>query len=387
MTAAEGDTAVVCPMDIAEASRLVRFARDHEINLVPTGGGTKRHWIGPSEGRTIAMDMRRLSRVVEYAPNDMTIEVEAGITLAALQETLAKNGQRLPLDPPDAGRATIGGILAANDNGPIRFANGTARDLVIGMSFIEPDGEIARSGGRVVKNVAGYDLHKLYIGSFGTLGPIATVTFKLRPVPASRRLILIHPSGAADAERIIAGLLAGATRPAILDLLNGRAATAMGWDSRLTLIVGFEENAEATAWQCDQVLGEFGGQAHDETASATLYETLCAATGGFFETGFKATMLSSQVSAFVELASEYPLRIVARAGNGVAHGICEASMDQNAWRRLIEAAVAGRGNLQIRGQTPKGLQRIGSPRRDAFLSDAVRKAFDPTNMFAPQRLA
>src|ERR687883_1494657 len=124
-----------------------------------------------------------LNRVVEYEPADLTVTVEAGMRFAELQQRLAEEGQFLALDPPAAEGATIGGVIATNASGPLRFAYGTARDLVIGTRVANPDGTLTRAGGRVVKNVAGYDLTKLYIGSLGTLGVIVELSFKLAPIP------------------------------------------------------------------------------------------------------------------------------------------------------------------------------------------------------------
>ncbi len=128
------------------------------------------------------IETNQLDRLLEHEGPDLTCHVQAGITLASLQKQLARQGQRLSLDPPDAEQSTIGGILASNASGPKRLRYGTARDLLIGLRVVQANGDIARSGGRVVKNVAGYDLNKLYIGSLGTLGIIVEANFKLHPL-------------------------------------------------------------------------------------------------------------------------------------------------------------------------------------------------------------
>jgi glycolate oxidase FAD binding subunit len=322
----------------------------------------------------------------------MTVTVEAGITLAALQAHLAKQGQRVTLDPPGGERATIGGVLATNDSGPMRLGHGTARDIVIGMSMIEPDGELIRSGGRVVKNVAGYDLHKLFIGSFGALGPIATVTLKLRPVPEARGLAVLHPRSAEEAERMIAAALAGDTRPTMIDLLNAPAWSSLQTTAHrsvahgLTLVIGFEENADAVRWQCDWIVKHIGGTALNAADSQSLYERLRDATGGAGGTSFKATMLSSLVADYLSRAGGLPIVMIARAGNGVVYGVPESDLEAKVWRELSEAATAGQGSFQIWGKLPACVEaRFGAPRADQFLSTRVREAFDPTGMFAPER--
>lgn len=387
VVAVDGDSAAVRPRNLAEARRLVAWTHERSGKLVCTGGGTKRHWLDSPQGPTLYLDTRGLNRIVEHEPNDMTVTVECGLTLAALQATLAANGQRLTLDPPQAERATIGGILSTNDSGPMRLGNGTARDLVIGMSMIRPDGEVFKSGGRVVKNVAGYDLHKLYIGGFGTLGPIATATFRLRPLPEARGLVLLHPADADDAERMVAMLLAGETRPTMIDLLNARMAGALDQPTKLTLVVGFEENVDAVRWQTTWVARHMGGSALSESDSQALYERIREAPGAPIETAFKATMLSSQVAGFVARMDQHALRIVARAGSGIVHGFCEHPLEEHIWREMLDAAAASDGNIQVRGRLPGPfVNRFGRRRGDALLSDGIRRAFDPTGMFAPERL-
>lgn len=385
-----GAVAVVRPGSLDEAGALVAFAREHAHRLVPVGGGTKRHWTGEPGGPTIEMDTRGLNRVIEYSPNDMTIIVEAGITMSGLAVELGRNGQRVTLDPPLAEKATLGGVLAANDSGPIRFGFGTARDVVIGMSVIEPDGAVIRSGGKVVKNVAGYDLHKLYIGSFGTLGPIATVTLKLRPLPEARGLVRLAPADGRDAERMIGEILAGETRPTLIELLNARAASALDLDARLLLLIGFEENVEAVQWQCERVAARLGGSILAPEEVQPVYGRLRELAGAPVETAFKATMLSSHAAAFVERADRLfqgDVRLVARAGNGVVYGLPDRMPEPSVWSELLDAAVAGEGNLQIRGRLPESSgQRFGRRRPDAHLTEAVQRAFDPAGTFAPERL-
>lgn len=156
----------------AEAGTPVRFR----------GGGTKAGWPAPAPEGTLELSTGSLDKIVEHNAGDLTAILEAGIPLAEAQAEFAKAGQMLALDPPDDG-ATIGGVIAANDSGPLRGRYGAARDLVVGMRIVLSDGTVAKSGGKVIKNVAGYDLAKLFTGSFGTLGAIAEVAVRLHPVP------------------------------------------------------------------------------------------------------------------------------------------------------------------------------------------------------------
>lgn len=175
-----GGMVIVAPGDVDQLAELLRFAQSHQLAVTPTGGGTKSDW-GHHVPASILLSMRRMAQVREHAWQDMTCTVEAGCVWNAMQAALANHGQMVALDPAWPARATVGGIIATNDSGALRIKFGGLRDLIIGMTFVLADGTIAKSGGKVVKNVAGYDLHKLLTGSFGTLGVIAEVNFRLHP--------------------------------------------------------------------------------------------------------------------------------------------------------------------------------------------------------------
>jgi FAD/FMN-containing dehydrogenase len=181
------DTITVSPANTQQVSEILRYANENGITVTPTGGATKQSWgneIQPNPTKTdIRLELTRLNRVIEHPWQDLTCTVQAGCTWQQLQQTLAKHGQFVALDPLWPERATVGGILATNDSGALRHRYGSLRDLVIGMTLVLADGTIARSGGKVVKNVAGYDLCKLVTGSFGTLAVITEATFRLHPLP------------------------------------------------------------------------------------------------------------------------------------------------------------------------------------------------------------
>jgi glycolate oxidase FAD binding subunit len=190
--------AVVEPASVEEAAEIVgETARDRKT-LLFVGGGTDLELGARPERLDVLLRTRRLDRIVEHAPSDQIAVVEAGVTLAALGRTLASAGQRLALDPPLPERATVGGVVAANAFGPRRARYGSARDLIIGISIVRADGVRASGGGKVVKNVAGFDLPKLMVGSLGTLGLIATATFRLHPIPEDSATLLSSGLRAAD---------------------------------------------------------------------------------------------------------------------------------------------------------------------------------------------
>jgi glycolate oxidase FAD binding subunit len=197
---------VASPGSTQQTADVLRLAAEHDLTVVPRGGGTTLHWGAPPAGVDLVLDTTRLSGVVEHAAGDLVAVVRAGTPLTVVQQELSSGDQQLALDSPTPG-ATVGGVIAANVSGPRRLLYGTVRDLLIGVTFVRADGVVARAGGRVVKNVAGYDFGKLLAGSFGTLGVLTRATFRLHPLPLTRRTITVRADGAATAARIAVAVL------------------------------------------------------------------------------------------------------------------------------------------------------------------------------------
>jgi glycolate oxidase FAD binding subunit len=188
----------VTPDSVAGLAAVIAELHAAESPLVLLGGGTMLDVGNPPTAADVAVCTGNLNDVTGYEPADLIITAEAGVTIAALQHTLAAHDQMLPLEVPCYERATVGGAIAANASGPLRFAFGTAKDLVMGMQFVQGDGTLVKSGGEVVKNVAGFSLHKLQVGAFGTLGAIAAATFKVYPLPkADETMLFAFESSAA----------------------------------------------------------------------------------------------------------------------------------------------------------------------------------------------
>ena len=196
---------IVEPADEKQVASVLCCANDSGFVVIPTCSGTKLNWGNPPKAADCILSLRRLNHVVEHAWADLTVTVEAGCPVAQLQHTLAEHGQRLAIDPLWPDRATVGGILATNDSGALRLAFGGLRDLIIGVTLALADGTIASSGGKVVKNVAGYDLPKLATGSLGTLGVITRAVFRLHPLPRNTRTLTIRAPDAQKAMIAIAG--------------------------------------------------------------------------------------------------------------------------------------------------------------------------------------
>jgi len=175
------------PEDEKHLAAVLSMANEAAIAVAPRGGGTKLDWGNPPKAAQLILSTARLNRIVEHAWADLTVTVEAGCTLQSLQETLAQHGQRLAIDSLWPERATVGGVLSTNDSGSLRLRFGALRDLIIGVTIALPDGTLASSGGKVVKNVAGYDLPKLVTGAYGTLGIITRAVFRLHPLPRAAK--------------------------------------------------------------------------------------------------------------------------------------------------------------------------------------------------------
>ncbi len=218
---------VARPASIEELSALLRVADEAGAAVVPWGGGTKQSLGGIPPRVDLVVSLARLNRVVEHEPADLTASFEAGIRLADANATLGTANQWIALDPPYGDRCTLGGVLAANASGPRRLRYGTARDLVLGIRVVHADGTVTKGGAKVVKNVTGYDMNKLYIGSLGTLAVIAGVTVKLYPRPAEERTWVVPFPTLDAAAALVAKVLDSHLLPTALELISPGAARAL----------------------------------------------------------------------------------------------------------------------------------------------------------------
>ena len=389
------------PSTVDELGEVVarRVGEGHAI--YPQGGGTALDFGGIPARPGVAIDLRGLDRVVDYPAADMTITVEAGITLAALRRVLAEQGQRLVLDAPQADRATLGGIYATNASGPRRFGFGRARDQIIGIRTIDAQGQPVKGGGRVVKNVAGYDLPKLLTGSMGTLGIIAELTLKVRPLPEASALAWVRFRRWSDVVQALDRLNTSGTRPVAIELLNSIAAHRVGREGDLpveewVVVVGFEDNAESVAWQLDRLTLELGRtdlvfrQGED---SASLWSALVDSQAD--DTGPLTILVNLKPSVamgFVATLDPSSWAIHAHAGNGIvrAHRQGEADLATIAPEvdRLRAEAVRLGGNLTLPRCPTSWKDRLrvwGEPRGDWAIAEKVKAALDPARVLNPGR--
>jgi glycolate oxidase FAD binding subunit len=399
----------IIPETVEQVSQAVALVNQQGLTLITRGGGSRLNLGGIPERFDVLLETTKLTRLLEHEAPDLTCHVEAGITLAELQAKLATKGQRLALDPPDAQQATIGGILASNASGPKRLRYGTARDMVIGLRVVQASGEIARSGGSVVKNVAGYDLNKLYIGSLGTLGIILEVNFKLQPIPTNERTLILTFSNAEDAMGTVIALTGSLLTPSAIELIDANAASDMADFFGLTLptngytlAVNFEGSNTSIDRQINEtrllarknealLSDDLVGRAQDEFWNIVREHTQGTIT-------CKAIVLPSKMASYLKSINqvcqkhELEAAVVAIAGNGILY-IELRPVD--ATFRLVEAIKELRGHAQeARGsmvveRCPSDLKRRisiwGEPDQNFFLMQRIKQQFDPKGTFAKGR--
>jgi glycolate oxidase FAD binding subunit len=330
------------------------------------GAGTKLRWAADA-GAARELSTTSLDRVVEHNAGDLTAVLEAGVPLARAQETFASAGQMLALDPPDAGGATIGGVVASNDSGPLRARYGGARDLVVGMRVALADGTVAKSGGKVIKNVAGYDLAKLFTGSFGSLGAILEVSVRLHPLPNATATAVGHT----HSPHLLAGGAAALTH-ARLEQLGLDVRWAAGAGMVLARFAGSTAGAQAEA--AEALLREAGLEAEVAPEDDSLWEAQRAAQRSPAGLVVKVSALQTDVSDLAEVAERFGATLVGRAGLGLY------------WLRLDEGDFAGMlAALRPRFvavvlDRPSSLPFTPPEPRDrgaALLAARVKERFDP----------
>jgi glycolate oxidase FAD binding subunit len=355
------------PADEQETASILKNANEAGLSVIPTGGGTKLDWGNPPRKVDVLLSMRRQNRVIEHAWADLTVTVEAGCTVAQLQRTLAAHGQRLAVDPLWPERATIGGILATNDSGVLRLRYGALRDLIIGVTLVLPDGTIAMSGGKVVKNVAGYDLPKLATGALGTLGVITRAVFRLYPLPLNTRTLSIAGADAAEMQRAILAILDAQLVPAAVQ-------ARFGSDRSPEVDILLEGTPAGIAAQ-ELAIKEFGQVREGSPAVWNSRETLW---GG--APVVKFAVLPSRISVAWEALARFAKGSWAAVVQATGLGYARMDGDLQGLRTAIEQDG---GSLVILGRTE--LDAWGSPGDALPLMRAVKEQLDPKGTLNPGR--
>ena len=404
--------AVVLPASVQEIQDILQFAIKRNLSVMPAGAGTKLGIGNLPQKVDIVLATTRLNSVVEYEPADLTVTVEAGIRLAALQAVLAQHRQYLALDPPYTDRCTLGGIVATNASGSLRLRHGAARNQVLGLRVVHANGTVVKSGGKVVKNVAGYDLNKLYIGAFGTLGIITEVTLKLSPIPAYEAILVAdfqNVQGAIDTGLSIIG---SQILPMFVNLSINADFVDITMDNatdtkRPTLVVGFGGDPETVAWQLTECQGimeqnaALGVTITEGESRARLQETIREFPATDTEPERVIAKLNLKRTGIAEFAAQImdeswarDVQVMALLGSGILYLSIPVTSDTdfkvlaNTLTQLRQSAMEAHGNLIVEAAPPKIKQHIDvwGPVGDTLgLMKQVKDRFDARGLLNPGR--
>jgi glycolate oxidase FAD binding subunit len=375
------------PRDSDEIAAIIRQCEAGHVTLAPLGAARTLSEIRRAPA-TLGVSLARMDRIVAYEPEDMTVIAEAGMTLGALNQRLGEHGQRLPLDPCNPGAATLGALIGASQAGPLRISEGTPRDLLIGVRFVGHEGREIHGGGRVVKNVAGYDLMKVMTGSFGTLGIITEAAFKLRPIPEGYTLGIAPFARAAKA--FGAALKLHDALPLVhVEVLSPALAARFGHPGTFLLMAAVAGSASELEYQRGHFSGLAGAEFSEGARAIETYERLR-------DLEFAPAALSAQLAtAPAELArcvEDSGAEFRAHAACGVAQIFIGGELDPiNARETLARwriAAHAAQGHLRLFAAAPalrSQLDFFDEPPAGALkLMRRLKAAFDPVGIFNPE---
>jgi glycolate oxidase FAD binding subunit len=376
---------VAAPSSTEQAGAVVRAAAARGLSIVVRGAGTKEDWGHPPRKLDLVLDTGRLAGVVEHAAGDLIVVVRAGTPVSDLQTKLATAGQQLALDAPFPG-ATVGGTVAVGTSGPRRMAYGTVRDLLIGITIVRPDGVVARAGGKVVKNVAGYDLCKLIAGSYGTLGLITECAFRLHPTPPATAVLTRPVDGPDEVGMLVAAVLGAQLVPGALEV----DAPAEGGLELAMLLTGVPQGVSERTAAARTLLGE-------QLTTEAVPAWWAAYPWGQGDTGLKLTAALSRVPALLAagLAARArhgaPLALRGSAGTGVLYAGMPAATDANTVAAVVDdlrsAAHDAGGHAVVLTAPPAVRERVDlwGPVPGLELMRRVKDQFDPDGRFAPGR--
>jgi glycolate oxidase FAD binding subunit len=379
------------PGSIDEAAALLRLANDAGLAVAPRGSGTKMGLGNPPRAVDLILSTARMNRVLEHAAGDLVVRVEAGARLRDVQAELAKANQWLALDPPEPD-ATVGGIIATNAFGPRRLRYGGVRDLLIGVTYVLPDGTVARSGGKVVKNVAGYDLMKLHIGALGTLGAVAEVNLKVQARPEAEATILGHFEAPVPAIEAGLRLARQYLAPASAIVLDRNALWACGFtaDWRWTLALkleGYRREVDAARDVAAKAIREAGGRTEGQDIPVGFWE----AARDWSDSGDDSVLLRAIVPlkdvAAIMAALPADGQVMAQPAAGVVELRLPAGSGAAAVRRLRSAA--GEDGQVIVAAAPASVKSSvdvwGPPPPGFPIMRALKQALDPNGILNPGR--
>jgi len=384
----------VTPESPAQIQKSLAEAHNRHLHVTIVGGGAHLHLGNIPEAFDVAVSISRVNRIVDHEPADMTVTVEAGVRLADLQCALAEHGQFLPLDPPGDDRGTIGGILAANVSGPLRHRYGTARDWLLGTRVVHADGSTSKSGGRVVKNVSGYDMHKVYVGSLGTLAVIGEATFKLAPLPKVDLTVAIACPSAAAAQSIIAAAHERGLAVIAAELLSPTAANLVCDRGAWTALFRVAGGAAAVVRTLDE-LRDYAALAEGESVEAPDAWDRWGAAFGPAKLSLRVSVAPSEAGGIAENLDRRFAGDAAQVSATSTAGLVRINLspaDDIRAAAIIEHVreIAGqRGGFVIVDAAPLAVKKqidvFGPPRSDIEIMRRLKQRFDPERLLSPGR--
>ncbi len=386
------------PADADRVSAALRICAERDAAVIPWGGGTAMQWGNVPTRADVVLSLEKLNRLVEHDDANLTATVQAGTPVAGLQEMLSSRNQFLAVDPPSPQRATVGGMVAANTNGPRRMMYGGVRDQVIGMKMVLAGGAQIKAGGKVVKNVAGYDMCKLFVGSLGTLGIITEVTVKMAPLPETARTVASRGS-LAQAAYLVDALLASTLTPAAVAVVGGGVAGAGGQAADAVKVAvwaeGFEDAVARHVSDVQTMAGRAGMDVEvlDAGAHQRLWETVRDfGAGPASPVVFRLTVPLAAVTAVLDAVSRMadggPVRYVAHGGTGTIWLALDDPAAAAWFPRLVAMVGEHRGHAVMAAATPAAKHSLdvwGPPPPGLFVMQALKRQFDPQDLLNPGR--
>jgi len=393
--------ALVCiPRGPEEVSAALRICAEAGASVIPWGGGTTQGLGNIPRQVDVVIRMDRLALLIEHDDANLTASAQAGMKVATLQEISGQRNQFLAIDPPHPRQASIGGLVAANTNGLRRMSYGSVRDLVIGMKMVLATGKHIKAGGKVVKNVAGYDMCKLFVGSFGTLGIITEVTFKMAPVPESAATVVARGPLVGTmqlGEEVMRSLLL----PAAVAILNREAAQATQVASEMSAVAvwaeGFEEAVARHLRDVQEMAGKIGlaSEILREEHHRRLWERVrdfgADGDGVLYRITVPLASVAQVVTAIDQWrAAEPPARIIVHAGSGTLWLLTDAGRAGVELFPRLTALAHEHGGHGIMAAAPpalkEGVDVWGPPPSAVAIMREVKRQFDPQGILNPGRL-
>lgn len=392
-------TFLCLPNTPQQVGSILRICAEAQASVIPWGGGTSIRLGNIPRQTDVVIGLEKLVKLIEHDDANLTASAQAGMKVETLQAALQERGQFLAVDPPRPGEATIGGMVAANTNGPRRMFYGGVRDLVIGMKMVLPSGVQIKAGGKVVKNVAGYDLCKLFVGSLGTLGVITEVTFKMAPLPESTATF-VACGPLAQAFELVSELSRSALLPTAIAILSADVAAATGIDLKMPAVAVWNEGFhEAVSRHLRDLQGMADGiglnsRIFRDEAERRLWGEIrdFGAEGGSALYRLVTPLASVQsVVSTVDgwCASEERAIYIAHAGSGTIWVSLPATPLAGAWfSKLAALALEHRGHAVLTGAPPglkEGIDVWGPAPASLSIMRALKREFDPQGILNPGR--